>query len=139
MIIFLQLVLIGAVSAIILGGVMKILRKLTGNKADILLYNMDYMPVLKRWSDKWITGVIFHFATCICSAVVLYYLLILFGLELTVWPYVLVFTAGGGILYFLSVLTEKPPAYNDFAAWFSWTFGHCIFGISVGYLVSIWI
>lgn len=139
MVTFLKLIIIGVASGLILAAVMKIIRKTTGNKAYILLYNMDYMPVIKRWSDKWITGVAFHFATCICSAVVLYHLLVPFGLELAVWPYIFVFTMGGGILYFLSALTEKPPSHNDFAAWFNWTFSHGIFGMSIGYLISIWI
>lgn len=139
MLTFVKLILIGIASGVILAGIMKIIRKVTGNKADILLYNMDYMPGLKKWSGYWITGVLFHYATCIASAVVLYYLLFPFGWEMGVWPYVLVFAAGGGILYFLSALTKTPPAYNDCAVWFYWTFGHGIFGLSIGLLIKFWI
>ncbi len=45
------------------------------------------------------------------------------------------YTVGGGILFFLSSLTETPPAYNDLAAWIYWTAGHALFGIIVGLLV----
>lgn len=139
MITFVKLILIGITSGVILAGMMKIIRKMTRNKADVLLYNMDYMPGLKKWSHYWITGVLFHYATCIASAVVLYYLLLPFGWEMDVWPYVLVFAAGGGVLYFLSALTERPPAYNDPAAWFYWTLGHSVFGLAIGFLIKFWI
>ncbi|WP_373446012.1 hypothetical protein [Salinicoccus bachuensis] len=137
--VFLKLVVIGAISGVILAAVMKVICRITGSKADILLYNMDYIPILKQWSDKKITGILFHYGTCIASAVVLYYLLIPFGWGMDVWPYILVFTVGGGILYFLSALTKTPPAPNDFMAWFYWTLGHGIFGLSVGLLIRLWI
>src|SRR5699024_2732914 len=93
MTIFLKLIIIGLISGMILAASGKIIRLTTGNKAEILLYNMDYMPVLKKWSDKWITGIIFHYMTCIVSAVVLFYMLVPFGWETNIWPYVLVYTA----------------------------------------------
>ena len=139
MIIFIKLILIGIISGIILAGVMRAFRLMTGSKADILLYNMDYMPFLKKWSDYWITGILFHYATCIASAVILFYLLVPFTREMTVWPYILVFAAGGGVLYFLSALTETPPDWNDASAWFYWTFGHGVFGLAIGLLVRFWI
>ncbi len=132
---FLKLIVIGTISGVILAAVMKLVRKVTGNKADILLYNMDYIPGLKQWADKWITGVIFHYVTCIASAVVLFYMLIPFDLEYAIWPYIFVFSLGGGILYFLSALTPTPPDYEDWISWFNWTASHSIFGFSVGVLI----
>ncbi|WP_213809795.1 hypothetical protein [Jeotgalicoccus sp. WY2] len=139
MITLLKLIIIGFVAGAILAAVGKIIRITTGNKAEILLYNMDYMPVIKRWSDKWITGIIFHYTTCIVSAVVLFYMLIPFSWELNIWPYVLVYTAGSAALYFLSLLTDKPPASDSFSSWFYWTFSHAIFGFAVGFLIKLWI
>ena len=139
MITLLKLMIIGFVAGAILAAVGKFIRITTGNKAEILLYNMDYMPVIKRWSDKWITGIIFHYTTCIVSAVVLFYMLIPFGWELNIWPYVLVYTAGSAALYFLSLLTDKPPASDSFSSWFYWTFSHAIFGFAVGFLIKLWI
>lgn len=139
MITFLSLILIGFISGTVLSLVMKVIRVITGSKADILLYNMDYMPVLRKWSNRWITGVIFHYVTCIGSFTVLFYLLIPLNFEFNIWPYVFVFTVGGGILYFLSTLTSTPPAYNDFEAWFYWTLGHGIFGLTGGLIISIWL
>lgn len=139
MVTFLSLVIIGFIAGIILALIMKIICTNTGNKADVLLYNMDYMPVLKKWSDRWITGVVFHYVTCIASVVVLFYILNFFNLEVHIWPYIFVFTIGGGCLYFLSTLTSTPPAYNDVAAWFYWTLGHGIFGLVAGLLIALWL
>lgn len=136
---FLMLVIIGAISGFILGLVMKIVRMVTGNEGEILLYNMDYIPILKRWADKNITGLIFHYMTCIVSAVVLFYLLVPLGFEKAIWPYVLVYSAGGGVLFFLSMLTPTPPSHKDVAAWVNWTVSHAIFGVSVGLLIYLWI
>lgn len=136
---FLMLVIIGAISGFILGLVMKIVRILTGNEAEILLYNMDYIPILKRWTDKSITGLAFHYMTCTVSAVVLFYLLVPLGFERDIWPYVLVYAAGGGALFFLSRLTPTPPSHKDVAAWINWTVSHAIFGVSVGLLIYLWI
>lgn len=136
---FFLLVIIGAISGFILGLVMKIVRIVTGNEGEILLYNMDYIPVLKRWADKSITGLIFHYMTCIVSAVVLFYMLVPLGFERDIWPYVLVYSAGGGVLFFLSILTPTPPSHKDTAAWINWTVSHAIFGVSVGLLIYLWI
>src|SRR5699024_7158111 len=132
MIIFIKLILIGIISGIILTGVVRAFRLITGCKVDILHYKMDYMPYVNKWSDYWITGILLHYATCIASAVILFSLLVPFTREMTVWPYILVFAAGGGILYFLSALTETPPDWNDASAWFYWTFGHGVFGLAIG-------
>lgn len=139
MITLLKLIIIGFISGLILAAAGKIIRLVTGNKAEILLYNMDYMPVFKRWSHKWITGIIFHYMTCIVSAVVLFYMLIPFGWEQNIWLYVLVYTVGSAGLYFLSLLTDKPPASNSFSSWFYWTFSHAIFGFAVGFLIKWWV
>lgn len=139
MITLLKLIIIGFFAGAILAASGKLIRMITGNKAEILFYNMDYMPIIKRWSDKWITGIIFHYMTCIISAVVLFYMLIPFGWEMNIWPYVLVYTAGSAALYFLSLLTDKPPAANSFSSWFYWTFSHAIFGFAVGCLIKWWV
>lgn len=135
----LLLVLIGTISGTILAGVMKLVRVATGNQADILLYNMDYIPVLKQWADKRSTGLIFHYVTCISSTVILFYLLLPFKLEYAIWPYIFVFSLGGGILYFLSALTRTPPDHEDWISWFNWTACHSIFGFSVGVFVFWWV
>lgn len=137
--VFLLLILIGTISGTVLAAIMKFVRIATGNKAEILLYNMDYIPILNQWAHKRSTGIIFHYMTCISSAVILYYLLIPFRLEFAIWPYIYVFSLGGGILYFLSALTRTPPDHRDWISWFNWTASHSIFGFTVGVLIFWWV
>lgn len=132
---FYKLTLAGIIAGVVLAAFLKVIQLLTGNPASILLYNMDYIPFLKKWNDIIGAGLLFHFITCIVSVVFLFYLLKPFALERKVFPYVVTYTVGGSILFFLSALTETPPAYNDMTAWLYWTAGHALFGIIVGLLV----
>ncbi|GAB3802315.1 hypothetical protein [Virgibacillus kimchii] len=136
---FIVLVVIGVIGAIGLSLFMKLVRILTGNRAEILLYNLDYMPVLKKWSHIRAAGLTFHFFTCIASVVVLFYLLRLIGWEYYIFPYVVVYTAGSAFLFFLSALTKTPPKHTDRYAWLHWTAGHAFYGIIVGVLVRLWV
>jgi hypothetical protein len=139
MITFILLILIGIIGAFGLSLFMKLVRILTGNKAEILLYNLDYMPGLKKWRHIPAAGITFHIFTCIASVFVLFYLLRLVGWEYYILPYVAVYTAGSALLFFLSALTKKPPAYTDGYAWLHWTAGHGLYGIIVGVLVRLWL
>ncbi|TVT27644.1 hypothetical protein FO441_08015 [Salinicoccus cyprini] len=139
MMIFLKLVLAGAVSGVVFTLVMKLIRLFTGNKADVLFYNIDYIPVLKQWSDHKLLGILFHYFCCIASAVVMYLLLVPFGFETEVWSFVLLSTLGGSILYFLTGLSESPPSSDDYSAWLYWTLGHAVFGACVGLMVRLMI
>lgn len=128
---------IGIVAGAVLEISLKIVQLITGNDAYILLFNLDYMPVLKQWNDTIGAGAAFHYLTCIGSVLFLYFLLRPFRLQYRILPYVLVYGGGGGLLYFLSALTDTPPAWNDFMAWFWWTGGHAIFGLVSGGLIRL--
>ncbi|MEK3934459.1 hypothetical protein MKY41_03995 [Sporosarcina sp. FSL W7-1349] len=132
----LKLILIGILSGLLLAGFLKLVYKITGNQAYILLYNIDYIPFLRQWEDVSAVGLVFHFVFCIASVIGLYYILKAFRHERHPLPYLAVYTIGSGILYFLTLLTDQPPAADDVAAWFYWTFGHVLFGFAVGYLVK---
>ncbi|PAV29122.1 hypothetical protein CIL05_13565 [Virgibacillus profundi] len=134
-----KLLLTGITAGAILAVSLKIVQLITGNTASILLYNMDYIPLLKKWDSVTGAGLLFHFVTCIVSVVVLYYFLKLFSLEQKVRLYVVIYTIGGAILFFLSALSETPPAYSDMAAWIYWTAGHAVFGIFVGLFIKKWL
>lgn len=133
---FMKLVTTGIFAGIILALFLKWVQAGTGNQAYTLLFNMDYIPILKQWNHVDGMGMVFHFTTCITSVVVLYYLLKRIGHHRSFLPYVLTYTIGGGVLYSLSALTNTPPAFNDFAAWAYWTLGHAIYGVVVGVMVK---
>lgn len=133
---FFKLTLIGISAGVILIIPLKILYILTGNTAYILLFNFDYVPVLNQLRPVWLFGYIFHFVTCICSVIGLYYILKYLNKQLSLVYYIAVYTVGGGALFFLTCLSNQPPAGNDFSAWFYWTIAHAVFGFSVGLLVK---
>lgn len=91
---FLKLTLIGFATGVILIITLKILYILTGHTAYILLFNFDYVPVLNQLIPILLFGYIFHFITCICSAIGLYYILKYLNKQLSLFYYIAVYTVG---------------------------------------------
>lgn len=135
----LKLTSIGVIAGIVLILVLKLVLFLTGNTAYILLFNFDYIPVIKDLKPTWLFGYIFHFVTCIISVIALFY--ILKGINLHKKPtlYILVYAIGGGALFFLTALSDQSPAANDMMAWGYWSLAHGIYGHVVGTLVKKWV
>jgi|SRR5690554_2565804 len=131
-----KLTLIGFIAGLILMAFLKIIQILSGSEAYILLFNFDYVPLIKNLKPVWLFGYIFHFMTCIISVIALFYILKNLGWQNRILPYVLVYTIGGGGLYFLTALSDQPPAANDAMAWLNWTIGHLIFGYAVGLMIK---
>jgi hypothetical protein len=129
----------GVIAGAVLALLMKIVYETTGNEAYVLLYNTDYIPVLNKWSSSEVAGITFHFVFCIASVIGLYFILRALHLERRMLPYFLTYTAGSGILFFLTSLTDKPPAWTDSAAWFYWTASHAVYSWLVGFLIIHWI
>lgn len=133
-----KLTTIGLFSGIVLMLVLKIVMIINGNTAYVLLFNFDYIPVLKDLKPTWVFGYVFHFLTCIVSVIALFHILKTWTLEKNILPYILVYTIGGGALFFLTALSDQPPATNDIMAWIYWTIAHAVFGYVVGVLVKKW-
>lgn len=134
-----KLIVIGIVAGIVLAGLLQIIYKLCGSEAYILLYNIDYIPSLEQWNSFSSVGVAFHFIFCILSVLCLYYLLKPFGWEQRSLPYILIYTVGSGFLFFLTWLTDKPPAANDLEAWFYWTASHAVYSWIVASFIIRWV
>lgn len=135
---FLKLTAIGIIGGIVLIFSLRIVLELTGNTAYVLLFNFDYIPLIHDLRPVWLFGYIFHFLTCIVSVIALFYILKPRGLHIKILPYVIVYTFGGGALFFLTALSHKPPAPDDVMAWTYWTIGHAAFGYVVGALIKKW-
>lgn len=133
---FMQLIGIGIASGAVLAALMQLVYTLTGNQAYVLLYNVDYFPIIHIWQDSAWFGIVFHFVFCIASVIGLFYIVKLFGWQYKVWPYVAVYTIGSGILYFLTLLTYQPPAADDGMAWFYWTLSHFVFSLIVAGMIT---
>ncbi len=132
-----RLILVGIVSGVILIIPLKLVYEITGNTAYVLLFNFDYIPVLNKLKPVWLFGYVFHFVTCICSVIGLYYILKVRNLQYSVISYILVYSSGGGALFFLTCLSNQPPAGDDTLAWFYWTSAHAIFGYAVGAIIKL--
>jgi len=133
-----KLVVIGFISGCILATFLLLVNMVTDNKAYILLFNVDYIPLLRNiWSQPGI-GIVFHFVFSILSVVGLYYILHLLHWEQKVMTYVAVYTVGSALLFYLTALSSKPPVADDHIAWLYWTCAHVLFGISVGLFVKRW-
>lgn len=135
----LKLILVGVLAGIILANILVILHILMNNPAYILLFNVDYIPILKNLRPESIIGVIFHFSFCIVSVVGLFYLLKIIHRERQTLLYVVVYAGGSSILYFLTIFSGKPPFATDITAWMYWTLAHAIYGLVVGEFVKRWI
>lgn len=131
----LKLIGIGIVSGIILAVLLQLVYVVTGNEAYMLLYNVDYFPFIHVFQDDFWFGLAFHFMFCIVSIVGLFYLLTIFGWQYDIWLYAAIYTFGSGVLYFLTLLTDQPPAGDDGLAWFYWTASHLVFSLAVGWMV----
>lgn len=133
---FIQLSLIGFIAGVVLMLILKIVMMWTGNPAYILLFNFDYIPIVKDLKPEHVFGYIFHFTTCIVSVIALYFILKQWNLEHQILPYILVYGIGGGVLFFLTSLSPKLPEANDWMAWFYWTLAHIIYAFVVALLIK---
>lgn len=135
----LKLSVIGIIAGLILMIVLGLLKFFTGSPAYDLLFNFDYVPVLNELKPVWLIGYLFHFLICILSVIGLYYILENWNLEKKDAPYILVYTMGSAALFFLTALSDQPPASNDVVAWVFWTFAHAIYGDAVAFMVRKWL
>lgn len=131
-----KLIVIGIYGGIVLAAFLLFIFTVTGNQAYILLFNVDYIPLLKDLHHRLLVEILFHFTFCILSVIALYYILKLFQWEKRILPYVIVYTLGSSILYFLTNLTKTPPDASDYIAWIYWTFAHLIYSLVVGLLIK---
>lgn len=132
------LTIIGILAGIVLLLMLKLVLLTTGNTAYILLFNFDYVPIVNTLKPVWFFGYVFHFFTCVVSVIALFYILKKWHLQFRILPYILVYGVGGGALFFLTALSDQPPASNDWVAWIYWTLAHGIYGYVVGWLVKKW-
>jgi len=135
---FLKLSAISIIAGIVLILVLRVVLAFTGNTAYVLLFNFDYIPIIKDLKPVGFFGNLFHFVTCLVSVLALFAILKTWKIQYKLWPYILVYSVGGGALFFLTVLSEQPPASNDVMAWVYWTFAHAVFGYMVGDLIRKW-
>ncbi len=134
-----KLLITSIVSGTVLAGFLKVVQVTLNNDAYILLFNMDYIPLLKNVEKINGSGYVFHFVFCFVSVVSLFHLAKIVQLEKHIAVYVIVFTAGSGMLYFLTALTNQPPSATSVISWLYWVVAHAVFGIVVGVMIKYWL
>lgn len=129
---FIKLIFIAIVAGTVLAGSLILMFALTGNMAFYLLFNVDYIPILKSLQPRLVVEIVFHYVFCIVSVVILYYVLRLVNLERRVFMYMVVYTGGSAILFYLTIFSNAEPDYTDLMAWVYWTGAHWIYSVIVG-------
>lgn len=133
-----KLTLIGLIAGTALAASLIIVYWMTGNMAFYLLFNVDYIPILKEMRPTIVIEIAFHYLFCIVSVILLYYVLAFFRLEHRVMIYVIVYTGGSAILYYLTLFTNYEPHSTDVLAWLYWTGAHTIYSVIVGMFIRRW-
>lgn len=130
---------IGSIAGVILAVFLLVTQEITGSTAYVLLFEVDYIPLLKSLRPVYLVEATFHFGTCIASTIVLYYFFKLFHLEKSVSAYVIIIFIGSGFLYFLTIFSPQTPLISDLYSWAYWTIGHIIFSMTIGGLIKRWL
>jgi len=130
---------IGVLAGIALAGFLKVIQLITGNQAYVLLFEVDYVPVLQDLSPVSVIQFSFHFGACIFSVIALYFVLQMFHWEKTVTAYMAFIIIGSSILYLLTMLSPNTPKVTDIVALGYWVIGHGIFSVIVGVFVKKWV
>lgn len=130
---------IGMVSGSLLAFFLKLIQLLTANRAYHLLFDVSYIPLLKKLKPVWLSGGIFHFGTCMGSIIVLYEVLSLFRMEKSIFSYLIVIGTGSAILFILTFFANDTPGITDFSAWIYWVLGHLLFALVTAILIQKYI
>jgi len=136
---FIKLIFTGLLGGTILAGFLILVYIFTGNEAYYLLFNVDYIPVLKDLQPVSIVEISFHYIFCIVSVILLFYILKMMGWERRQLFYMVIYTGGSAVLFSLTAFSEAAPALTDFAGWSYWTFGHFIYSVVVGLMIKYWV
>src|SRR5699024_7470907 len=137
---FMKLIIVGVLAGTVLAESLRLLYLTTGINSYNLLFNFDYVPFIGAYSNTagW-TGMAFHYAVCIVSVIVSYYLFKKYRIEKDMMPYVSLFFFGSVIVYFLTFFSTEHPASNDWYAFGSFGLAHRVYGIIVAKLIQEWV
>src|SRR5699024_12362593 len=102
---FLQLTLISLIASIGLAASMYGIYQWTGNEAYRLLYNADYIPILRQFEHLKYFGFTFHIVFCFICVFGVFYVLHFFGRQCVVLHYVIVYSGVSSVLYFFLFVT----------------------------------
>lgn len=126
---------IGLISGTILLIFLKFMKIITGSRSYDLLFDVSYIPVLKKLQPVWLTELLFHYITSIAGIVVLYYLLAVIGWKFSVTAFSLAIVVTSAVLFCLTLFSDKTPPLSDIRSWIFWVIGHGLFALVAGILI----
>src|SRR5699024_10785521 len=134
-----MLYILGVIAGVFLAVFLRVMQQITGSLAYILLFSVDYLPILHDFYSNSLVQAAFHFGTLVAITIVLYYFFRLLYLEKRISAYVIFIFIGSGLLYFLTMLSSYTPPITDLYSWIYWSTGHVIFSIIIGTLIKRWL
>src|SRR5690625_459864 len=136
---FIKLIFTGLLGGTTLAGFLILVYIFPGHEAYYLLFNVDYLPVLKDLQPVSFFVISFHYIFSLVSIILLFYILKMMGWERRQLFYMVIYTGGSAVLFSLTAFSEAAPALTDLAGWSYWTFGHFIYSVVVGFMIKYWV
>lgn len=130
--VFVKLVMIGILSGLVLGGLLKTVEQLTDKQVYRLLLNVDYFPIIQDWPMNEMQDFLLHMVVSVGLVIVLY-----LTLGKKVNRYIILSVLIGGMLYLTTAFSDRTPALTDMMAFIYWMVGHLIYGIIIGIFVVL--
>lgn len=133
----------GLVGGLVLGFLFKWIQAQTGVGVYTILLNIDFTPGIGKFNIPETIEFSLHMFVSILLGIVLawvtVYLKAISKKNVVVFQ-VIVNGLLSVILFHLTLLSDRTPAYTDGLAWMYWILGHLIFGLVVGllYRVGLW-
>lgn len=132
-----RLLIISIIAGTIFGLIMLLTQYLTGLKVYTLLMNIDFIPILQRYTFPAVVEFMFHLVIC----VILTFLLASF-MERFHWSVKQIFRYTIGIniaisvLYYpLTALSDRTPPLTSLPSFLLWVGVHILYGIVLAYLL----
>ncbi|MFD2670368.1 hypothetical protein [Marinicrinis sediminis] len=126
-----QILTVGTISGLLLGSVLYIAQRLSGDSVFTLLMNVDYIPVLRQTVGiLWIEWVLHLIVSVVLTGVIWTLYPRLFRSMQVAKAWIVGTAMVIGLLLFPStVLSDRTPAIQDASAWFWWMLAHFIYGL----------
>lgn len=132
----------GLVAGLVLNYMFKFVELVTMVKVYTLLLNVDYIPIVNRYTFPEVIEIAFHLIVSIVLSLCLY-LLIRFMKITTerkvVDLCIVVCVAIGIVLFPTTALSDRTPSVTSLSAFSIWVAGHALYGFLLGVLQARWI
>ncbi|WP_143180074.1 hypothetical protein [Domibacillus mangrovi] len=131
----------GLIAGMILAVFLKMVEQTTHYKVYTLLLNVDYIPILKRYTFSEFVEVAFHLIISIGLSVCLYFAISYMNItshKRIISLCVSVCIIIGLILFPTTALSDRTPSITSMPAFSYWLAGHVVYGYTLGFLVARW-